>query len=110
MFLQDGDLHPGPGEQQAEDHPGRPAAHHTACGPLHLMAPFDVPEAMGTLSGRVTQRRHATPAPRGLRGLRFTIGLNLPAPASVSPRDGVGRTRRSVWQPNPIRTDQPDVR
>lgn len=54
VFLQDGDLHPGPGQQQSEDHPGGPAAHHTACGPLHLTAPFDVPEAMGTLSGGIT--------------------------------------------------------
>src|SRR5262249_50680421 len=36
VLLQDRDLHAGPGQQQPEDHSGRPAAHHTACRPpLH---------------------------------------------------------------------------
>lgn len=35
VFLQDGHLHPGPGQQQGQHHPGGPASHHTAGRMFH---------------------------------------------------------------------------
>jgi len=39
VLFQDGNLDTRAGQQQGEDHPGRPAAHHATCCPLrHRLA------------------------------------------------------------------------